>query len=124
MWRIVACLAAVLLLHGPVEALAQDPETPPPAAPAARPQFFAGTVTELDESHIKVSRKLVGRPLESRTFVIDAKTKMNKITIRVKSRVTVRYRRQPDGDLALEVQVRPASRPRLPNAAYSVRVSF
>jgi hypothetical protein len=114
MWRIVACLAAVLLLRGQVEALAQNPETAPPAVPAAKPQFFAGAVTELDESHIKVSRKLVGRPLESRTFVIDSRTKMNKAAIKVKSRVTVRYRREPESDLALEVQARPAARPKAP----------
>jgi hypothetical protein len=39
---------------------------------------------------------------------------MNKTTIKVKSRVTVRYRREPEGDLALEVQVRPAARPKSP----------
>jgi hypothetical protein len=109
MWRIVACLAAVVLLRGPVEVLAQNPGAP---APAAKPQFFAGTVTELDESHIKVSRKLVGRPLESRIFLIDSKTKMNKTIIKIKSRVTVRYQRGPEGDLALEVQARPAARPK------------
>src|SRR3989442_1268174 len=114
MWRLVVCLAAVILMHGPVEALAQNPETPAPVAPAAKPQFFAGAVTELDESHIKVSRKLVGRPLESRTFIIDSKTKMNKTAIKVKSRVTVRYRRESEGDLALEVLVRPAARPSKP----------
>ncbi|HMJ61953.1 MAG TPA: hypothetical protein VK493_09335 [Bryobacteraceae bacterium] len=114
MWRIVACLAAVILMHGPVAVLAQNPEAPL-AAPAAKPQFFAGAVTELDESHIKISRKLVGRSPESRTFVIDSKTKMNKTAIKVKSRVTVRYQHLPeDGDLALEVQVRPAARPRTP----------
>jgi hypothetical protein len=111
MWHIVACLAAVILLRGPVEVLAQNPDTP---APAAKPQFFAGAVTELDESHIVVSRKLVGRPLESRTFLIDSKTKMNMSVIKVKSRVTVRYRRRPEGDLALEVQARPAARPKTP----------
>jgi hypothetical protein len=113
MWRIVACLAAVILWHGPIEVLAQNPDTPAPAAPVAKPQFFAGTVTELDESHIVVSRKLVGRPLESRTFLIDSKTRMNAV-IKVKSRVTVRYRRRPEGDLALEVQARPAARPKTP----------
>jgi hypothetical protein len=114
MWRIVACSAAVLLVGGPVEALTQNPETPTPAAPPTKPQFFAGSVTELDESHITVSRKLVGRSRESRIFLIDAKTKMNRATIKVKGRVTVRYQRSPDGDLALEVQARPAARPRTP----------
>jgi hypothetical protein len=111
MWRMVACLAAALLIGGPLPILAQNPDAP---APPAKPQFFGGTVTELDETHIKVSRKLVGRPLESRTFTIDANTKMNKAAIHIKGRVTVRYRRGPEGDLALEVQVRPPARSKAP----------
>lgn len=111
MWRIVACLAALLLVRGPLALLAQSPEIP---APVAKPQFFAGTVTELDESHIKVSRKLVGRPLESRTFLLDSNSRMNRTAIKIKSRVTVRYRRRPEGDLALEVLARPATRPKAP----------
>ena|SRR5690348_8982818 len=111
MWRIVACLAAGLLVGGTLPLRAQNPDAP---APAPKPQFFGGTVTELDDAHIKVSRKLVGRPLESRTFVIDANTRMNKAAIHIKGRVTVRYQRRPEGDLALEVQARPPARPKSP----------
>jgi hypothetical protein len=109
MWRIVVCLAAVLLAHEPASVLAQSLESP---APVPKPQFFGGTVTELDEGHIKVSRKLVGHSLESRTFLIDANTRINRATIHIKGRVTVRYLRRPEGDLALEIQARPASRPK------------
>ena len=103
----VGRIAAVLLSLGPAMALAQSPES---FSPPAKPQFFAGIVAELDESHIKVARKLVGRALESHSFVIDSKTRMNKGAIKLKSRVTVRYRRRPEGDLALEVQLRPGAR--------------
>ena len=111
-WRIVACLAAGLLVSGTLPVQGQNHDDAP--APAPKPQFFGGTVTELDDAHIKVSRKLVGRPLESRTFVIDANTRMNKAAIHIKGRVTVRYQRRPEGDLALEVQARPAGRPKAP----------
>jgi len=97
----------VLSLGIPVRALEQAPDSPAVTTPAPKPQFFAGVVTELDQSHIKVSRKLLGYSAESRTFLIDSNTKMNKTAIRTKSRVTVRYK----GNLALEIQARPASRP-------------
>jgi hypothetical protein len=91
--------------------LAGDPaaQQPPPSSP--RPQFFAGTVVELDASHIKVARTLVGRPTESRNFAINAATKMNKSVIKLHSRVTVRYKRMPEGDVALEIQPRPVIAP-------------
>jgi hypothetical protein len=88
---------------------AQITDTPPAALP--RPQFFAGTVTELDTEHVRVSRTLVGHPPENRRFQINAQTKMNRSAIKVKSRVTVRYRHLPDGDVALEIQLRPSTHP-------------
>jgi hypothetical protein len=81
--------------------------TAPVTPPAARPQFFAGTVVELDGSHIKVTRTLVGRPTESRSFAINPATKMNKAATKLHNRVTVRYRHVNEGDVALEIQPRP-----------------
>jgi hypothetical protein len=78
---------------------------PVPSTP--RPQFFAGTVMELDASHIKVTRTLVGRPTESRSFAINPSTKINKAAIRLHNRVTVRYKHFAEGDVALEIQPRP-----------------
>jgi hypothetical protein len=77
-------------------------------APPAKPQFFAGSVVEIDEQHVKVSRTLVGRPTQARIFRIDGKTKVNRTSVKMKARVTVRYIRLPEGDLALEIQLRPA----------------
>jgi len=88
-------------------ASAGRPNGQPTVPPVPRPQFFAGTVVELDASHIKVTRTLVGRPTESRSFAINAATKMNKPAIKMHSRVTVRYKRMPEGDLALEIQPSP-----------------
>jgi hypothetical protein len=112
MWRRVVLLVAVLLTCGFAMAISQTPEnTLAPAQPAPpRPQFFAGSVIEVDQKYIKVSRTLVGRPTETRTFVVNAGTKMNKNALKAKVRVTVRYKRMPEGDIALEIQVRPAVR--------------
>jgi hypothetical protein len=90
-------------------ALAQTTVTSTPPLP--RPQFFAGTVTELDAGHITVSRTLVGHAPESRIFQITSSTKMNRSLIKVKSRVTVRYRHLPAGDVALDIQLRPSAHP-------------
>jgi hypothetical protein len=79
----------------------------PPSAP--RPQFFAGTVVELDATHIKVTRTLVGRPTESRSFGITTATKMNKTAIKLHNRVTVRYKHLPEGDIALEILPHPVT---------------
>jgi len=110
MRRRVGLLAAVLLECGLAWAVPQAPEnTLAPAPPAVpRPQFFAGSVIEIGQDHIKVSRTLVGRPTETRTFVVNASTKMNKNAVKARTRVTVRYKRMPEGDIALEIQVRPA----------------
>ena len=101
---------SVALFCGAVLGLSQtttDPAAPPATQPAARPQFFAGTVVELDGGHIKVTRTLVGRPTESRSFAINPSTKMNKAAIKLHNRVTVRYKHLNDGDVALEIQPRP-----------------
>lgn len=87
----------------------QADENPPaaPAAPVSEPkaQFFAGTVTTVDATHIVVSRTLVGKAPESRTFLLQPKTKTNR-ALKIKQRVTVRYRHLPEGDVALEVLVK------------------
>ncbi|HMF77803.1 MAG TPA: hypothetical protein VK604_19255 [Bryobacteraceae bacterium] len=88
---------------------AVNEETAGQAAPSpAKPQFFAGSVVEIDPRHVKVSRTLVGRPNETRLFLINADTKINTLAVKVKARVTVRYNRLPEGDTALEIQLRPA----------------
>ena len=119
------------LVLGSVPVLAQTPESstqPPPdassapanaPAPAAAPPaaaqtapkhlLFGGTVTQLDSQHITVSRTLPGKSPEHHTFVINAKTRMSR-AVRLRSRVTVRYRRQPEGDIALEIVLRPPAR--------------
>jgi hypothetical protein len=96
--------------------LAQTAQAPSPAPPASsKPQFFAGTVTDLTTHQITVSRTPVGRPTEMRTFVINPKTKMNKNALKVKSRVTVRYQHVDQNDVALEIHLQPRVRPAHPS---------
>lgn len=95
--------------------LAQNAETPASPQPPPRPQFFAGTVTDLNDQHVTISRSLVGKAPETRTFMINAKTKLNRSALKVKSRVTVRYQHLSEGDVALEIQIHPAVRSSRPS---------
>jgi len=107
MWaRLVRMLPALLfLVWGTLVCAAQAPEPDRPAPPPDKPQYFSGSVTDYDPKHITVSRTLVGKSPETRTFQITATTKVSR-SLRVKTRVTVRFQHLPEGDVALEVQVR------------------
>lgn len=100
----VGFLPARVLAQNPAPAAQQAPAPPPP-----KPQFFGGTVTQLDASHITISRTPPGKATEHRTFLITARTKMTK-AVKIRSRVTVRYQRLPEGDVALEIRIRPLMR--------------
>jgi len=93
--------------------LAQNPETSTataPPAPPPRQQFFAGTITAITNEQITVSRTLVGHQPDTRSFQLTPKTKLNKANCKVNTKVTVRYQHLPQGDIALQVLVHPASR--------------
>ncbi len=85
-----------------------------PLTAPARGQFFAGTVIALSPGRITVARTTVGRPPEKRNFLINAATKLSR-SLSVRSRVTVRYRRLPEGDVALEIRVHTQSKPARPS---------
>jgi hypothetical protein len=112
-WRNITCAVAVLLFSGALWILAQAPGNQD-APPRPKAQFFAGIVTDVSREHVTVSRSLVGRPRENRTFLITRQTKMSR-PVRIRSRVTVRYRSLPEGDVALEIQVRSQTRPLRPS---------
>jgi hypothetical protein len=105
-WRQICIIASALLSMGSVWAQELQ-DRPEPAS--AKTQFFAGVVTELDASHITVSRKLAGSSPEQHTFIINKMTKIGK-NLRLKQRVTVRYRPEPDGNIALEISIRTPSK--------------
>ena len=105
-FKVVAMFISVVLAAASQNA-ANGPTANPAPATAPRAQFFAGTIVELDATHIKIARTLVGHPTESRSFTITPATKMNKSVVRLRSRVTVRYRHLAESDIALEIQPRP-----------------
>jgi|SRR5690349_4844323 hypothetical protein len=113
MWLNVTRVLAALLLSTALSTPAEPTATQgPPAFPRA--QFFAGIVTDLSRERVTVSRSLVGRPRENRTFLIRPQTKLSR-PLKVRARVTVRYRHLPEGDVALEIQVRSQTRPLRPS---------
>ena len=103
MWRGLSVLLGALMIS-----FAQ--QTQPPADKPLKAQFFAGVATRIEAKRISVSRTLVGRNPESHAFIIDGTTKLPKGGIKPRMRVTVRYQHQAEGDLALEIQIRPAER--------------
>jgi hypothetical protein len=100
----VARLLAFVLLC--LALSAQDLNTPPPESQSGRPDaFFSGTVVDYSTDRLTVSRTILGRPAEQRSFVITSDTKIEG-KLSDKSRVTVRYRVTEDGDVAVSVLVR------------------
>jgi hypothetical protein len=113
MWLKVTRALAVLLFCSALWMVAQPAgNQSAPVRPKA--QFFAGIVTDLSRGRVTVSRSLVGRPRESRTFLIRPETKLSR-PLKVRARVTVRYRHLPEGDVALEIQFRSQTRPLRPS---------
>ena len=108
MWLNLAHLAAalVLLVVPCFGAYTLNGSTLPLSLTKPKSQFFAGVVTRLSPGLVVVSRSIPGRPPEHRTFLITPKTKMAR-ALRLRLRVTVRFQRMIEGDIALEIQIRP-----------------
>jgi hypothetical protein len=105
----VFCLAASLLWASSFPA--QEP-TPPPDPPKVEPEFqntFSGPIVELTAEKITVSRSILGKPAEKRTFWIKAETKIEG-KLKVKTKVTVGFVATDDGDVARLIVVRPAAK--------------
>jgi hypothetical protein len=68
-------------------------------------QTFSGPIVEVTATQITVSRSILGKPAEKRTFWIKSDTRIEgKLRVRVK--VTVGYVTTDDGDVARLVVVR------------------
>lgn len=68
-------------------------------------QTFSGPIIELTATRITVSRSILGKPAEKRSFWIKSDTRVEgKLRVRVK--VTVGYITTDDGDVARLVVVR------------------
>jgi hypothetical protein len=112
--KVARFFAALLLWNVSMTAQTSDTSTSQPPRPS-KPQFFAGTLTAIDNKQITVSRTPVGHSPEHRTFLIDPKTRMNRSALKLKSRVTVKYQHVADGDVALEIQPQPSARSSKPS---------
>jgi hypothetical protein len=76
-----------------------------PQGKAQTDGFFSGNVLEITAEQVIVSRTILGKPAEQRTFKILATTKIEG-KMKQKSRVTVRYAPGDEGNVALSIIVR------------------
>jgi predicted acyltransferase (DUF342 family) len=91
------------MLAGPAALATTAQQTP---AEQKKPDtFFAGTISEVSQEKISVSRTVLGK-IEHRAFRITPETKVEG-KLRAKVRVTVRYVTAEDGDVATQIVVRP-----------------
>jgi hypothetical protein len=96
----------IAILFGSLLAIcvaAQDP--PPPTETPSPDSFFSGTVLEFKPDKITVSRAILGKPAETRSFSINADTKVEG-RLKNRSRVTVRFTSGEEGDIAVSIIVR------------------
>jgi hypothetical protein len=70
-------------------------------------QTFSGPIVEVNATKITVSRSILGKPAEKRTFWIKPDTRIEG-KLRVRVRVTVGYVSSDDGDVARLIVVRTA----------------
>lgn len=92
----VWCLQASAVLQAP----------PPEEKP--REQYFAGYITALTDIQITVTRTVLGDKSSTRTFAITPETRIDGKP-KVKSRVTVQYVADEEGDRAVQIIVRSPS---------------
>ena len=87
-------------------ALLACPAALPAQEPAPRQETFAGPIVELSAEKITVTRSILGKAPEKRTFWIRPDTKVEG-KLKVKVKVTVGFVPSDDGDVARLIVVRP-----------------
>ena len=92
-----------LLLATHAAGVAHGQETASAEQPSG--EFFSGTITVLADDKITVSRTVLGKSSETRSFVITKATKVEG-KLRVKLRVTVRFTKDEDVETAVHIIVR------------------
>ncbi len=73
-------------------------------------QTFSGPIVEITATQITVSRSILGKPAEKRTFAIKPDTRIEG-KLKVRAKVTVGYVTSDDGDVARLVVVRSSQKP-------------
>lgn len=109
------CFATLLIIAGTQFALAaqgaEDASIDKPnhnASPKSEPKYdhtFSGPIVDLSATNITVSRSILGKAAEKRTFLIQTDTRIEG-KLRVHARVTVGYVSTDDGDVARLIVVR------------------
>ncbi len=97
----------LFLLVCDAPALQQD--SPKPVENELKIEFFSGTVTEFTTTSLKVLREVIDRDPETRTFVINATTKIEG-ELKDKVRVTVGYVVEEESHIAVRIIVRTDSK--------------
>ncbi len=72
-------------------------------------ETFSGPIVEVSATKITVSRSILGKPAEKRTFAIKPDTRIEG-KLRVRAKVTVGFVKTDDGDVARLVVVRAAQK--------------
>ena len=104
-------LATLLILAGALLATrlgAQERELSKPDSQKHEPKYddtFSGSILELTTAKITVSRSILGKQPEKRTFLITADTRIEG-KMRVKLKVTIGFVTSDDGDVARLIVVR------------------
>jgi hypothetical protein len=101
---------AVLVILGVFSmAFPATQEGEPADNPKVEPSYtetFSGIIDELSASQLTVSRSILGKPPEKRTFAIRPETRIEG-KLRVKLKVTVGFVTTTDGDWARLIVARP-----------------
>lgn len=96
-----------IILAGALGAQDNPPKSQPPAT--SEPHYdntFSGPVVELTDWKITVSRSILGKPAEKKTFLIKPDTRIEG-KLRVKMKVTIGYVTSDEGDVARLIVARP-----------------
>ena len=97
----------LFFVAGDVSALKQDAAKP--AEHELKLEFFSGTVTEFNATRVTVLREVIDRDPETRTFVINAETKIEG-ALKGNVRVTVGYTVEEQAHIAIRIIVRAESK--------------
>jgi hypothetical protein len=87
----------------------EQAKAPPAKSEPKYDETFSGPIVELSATKITVSRSILGKPAEKRTFWIKPDTRIEG-KLRVRAKVTVGFVTTDDGDVARLVVVRTAQK--------------
>jgi hypothetical protein len=113
-WFYVTKVALLAICMGCANAAAtqEDPGPPKSSSPASEPHYdstFSGPIVELTAERVTVSRSILGKPAEKRSFWIKPDTRIEG-KLRLKVKVTVGFVTTEDGgDIARLIVVRVAA---------------